>query len=175
MSNRYNLDAELTREQDEDYWDKTSVNLRIGARRCREYWNVFDRNKGINFAKDKLNEAYKLDEYALDFMDEDTWAFVTDDVDLASELIRVLELDFVHDFKTGLFFFDIFAFHEILMSYLYEGISGKSTGSFDDGAELYVHKGYGCYNSSQSRKIWLGEDVAAPTYLSQFKNKFMRM
>ena len=121
--------------------------------------------------KEKLVEVYDFREEDMYWLDSNEDYFITDDTDLASELIRVLDLDFIHDFKTGAFIFDIYARHELILSYLYEGINRKFASDIDDTAEQYVLDGYGCYHSTQDDWIMLGEDVALPKYLSQFKSK----
>lgn len=180
MINRYKLDTKLTKEQEEHFWSVSAENASIVARRAKEYWNVIDQNIGLKVAIERLNEAYadKFDEYGIDFIDGSEYAFVTDNHDLAADLIRILELDFIYDFKADVFIFDIWACHEAWLSYLYEAIHGRVRDNdmrTRDVAELYVQKGYGIYQSSQSYRIMIGEEVAVPPFLSQFKRRFLRI
>ncbi|USV40996.1 hypothetical protein [Xanthomonas phage BUDD] len=180
MKNRYKLDVLLTDEEEDKLWEMKKNNDPLYGRRISEYFHVVEHNRGMQFAIDRLNEAYAknfVDEYGIDFLDGSEYAFVTENHDLASELIRILELDFIYDFKADVFIFDIWACHEAWLSYLYERFKGRQRGTLRAGdvAERYVREGYGIYQSSQSYRIMIGEDVSIPSFLSQFKNRFLRI
>lgn len=136
------------------------------------YWRVAHLNLNVDNEAvcERLREAHGDDiAYAPER------AFVTDDVDIFNEIYRHLLIDFVCDFKSGLFFMDLYARHETLMGHIYESSSKKVFKSYDDAAEQYVIEGYGCFKSSQSSTIWLGEDVAIPSYLRPWKQNIKRM
>lgn len=97
--------------------------------------------------------------------------FVTDNTELAAEIYRHLQLDFVHDLTTGLTFIDMFAAHEVVMGQLYFLKSPKDDAlMYSDAAEKYVEKGLGFYKSSQSNIVWRGPDMIIPEWFRKFKN-----
>lgn len=174
--NRYNLDVKLTNEQFQELWEvrATSLSLKDLGRRVEEYWNIRDKSIPQDLVVKMLEAAYHIKDFDPSFIPP--CAFVTEDIDMATELIRILQMDFVHDFKSGLFFFDIFANHEILMGSIYQEVYPKTILlSFGDAADLYVESGMGCFKSSVNPVMWIGENVTIPSYLSQFKTKFERM
>lgn len=175
-TNRYNLGIDLEYGTPEyiEFWDECRIEGRRRGRRLEEYYTVRERNLGSEEGVLRLKEAYGLteDSYRDPYISD--CAFVTDDVDLASELIRVLGLDFVHDFKSGLFMFDLFGGHEIVMSCIAEASLNKGFKAYKDGGEAFLEKGLGCYMSSQYKTIWFGEDVALPQWAKPFKNQIKR-
>lgn len=177
--NRYNLDVELSKSQRDDFHrlralDYKSSDWGILGRRAEEYWNIRDKSIPVSLVVKMIEAAYHIKDFDPAFVP--TCAFITEDIDMATEMIRVLQMDFVHDFKSGLFFFDMFAHHEILMGSLYQEVFPKENHLyFTDAADKYVEKGMGCFNSSVNPVLWIGENVAIPSYLSQFKTKFERM
>jgi len=174
--NLYNLGSKIeygTPEYVE--WREENRGDRRRGRRFEEYFGVRDRDLGATKGRELLCEAYGID------LDSDhlphviEGAFVTDDHGLAGAMIRVIGLDFVYDFKSGLFMFDLFGGHEITMTYLMQAIKQEFIMDFKDGAEQYVTKGYGCFMSSQYPVIYLGEDVAIPQVIQPFKGMIRRM
>lgn len=128
------------------------------------YWKVWHQHIDVEKATQELEEAYKSNQYV-----NINRAFVIREVDLAETIIRQLPwMDFVYDIKTGLIFMDLFGGHEALMGQIYECITNKSM-NWEDGAELYVQKGYGIFRSSQSKRIMIGEATEIPSWLKSQK------
>lgn len=144
-------------------------------RRFEEYWNVIDKNlntvSGAEALEKRIFEAYGCDDHI--YLDP-RW-FVTDSVELFCEMYRLLRIDFVADFRTGLFFMDVFAGHEVLMTDLFELSKQKVPKACGaDLAEAYVVTGLGMFRSSQSPVVRLGEDVAIPDYFRPWKHNVER-
>lgn len=173
--NPYGLGAEVSID------DATEWRLeqrRKGIRwphRIEEYWSVKDKNLSLDLPalERRIIDAYGDPEGFLAL--EPRW-FATDDQALFMEMYRHLKMDFVADFRTGLFFMDVFAGHEVIMGQLFD-LTGKpcpkSCGG--DSAEAYVITGLGMFKSSQSPIVWIGPDVAIPDYFRGFKHNVQVM
>jgi hypothetical protein len=173
--NKYNLGVPLSQDQQDAVWEARSDEGRLG-RRVEEYWSIRDRGLSQDTARELIRQAYNLAEGGAQFVHFREGSFITDVEDIACEMIRVLNMDFVHDFASGIYVFDNFAHHEITMSGIFEAVANDPYGgSFEENAEDYITNGYGCFRSGVRPSIYIGENVSIPTYLSQFKQKFQRM
>lgn len=141
-------------------------------RRIEDYWHVRDRslNRDQEALERRILDAYKSD----DAVYLDLRWFVTDDVDLFVEMYRHLSIDFVADFASNLFFMDMFAGHEALMTQLFD-LTGKKPPRGKDAAEAYVLNGLGMFKSSQTPWVNIGPEVAVPDYFRPFKHRLERM
>lgn len=135
------------------------------------YMSVLEQNmfKNLNDSiriKQRLVEAYggsRLSWFP-------STCFVTDNEVLFVEMYKHLKLDFVADFRSGLFFVDLYAAHETLMT----SIEELSTPE-ENFPGNYISRGLGFYKSSQSNSVFIGEDVSIPHYFLPFKNRIERM
>lgn len=140
-----------------------------------DYWAVRDMNlvKDESALERRIVEAYGVPDVDSAYLILNENMFVTDRTDLFVEMYRHLRLDFVADFKSGLFFLDLYAQHETLMDQLFD-LTGKLRGS-NNGAEAYVKEGLGMFLSSQSSRVFLGPDTPIPDYFRPYKNFVERM
>ncbi|QYW02191.1 hypothetical protein CPT_Sonora_090 [Stenotrophomonas phage Sonora] len=138
------------------------------GRRADEYWAVRDRNLNTDEGRPALEQRI-LDAYKSDYgiVVWPRW-FVTDDSELFVEMFRHLSMDFVADFRSGLFFLDLYGTHSALMASLFD-LTGIKT-FVDAAAEAYIEGGYGMFKSSQRPRVNIGEDVAVPDYFRPYKN-----
>ena len=169
IANKYRLGEPVHWQVKHAYIEANGNDIYKFGRNFEDYFYVLDRNlnKDPDAVEARLLAAYDLDDDV--FIPIKDSCFVTDDEDLFVEMYRHLKLDFVHDFKSGLFFMDMFGGHEVFMNYLYEGIHGKKKYDWDKGAELYVIEGLGFFKSSQSSRVWIGPDVPIPDFFRPWK------
>lgn len=174
--NKYRLGVRLSPEEWQRYRAE-GYDTEIG-RHAEKYFIAWEQ-KNISRADAiaRLEEAYGVDPEKKEFNFLKHFSrvgLITDDHDLAADMIRMVDVDFVHDFKTDLFFMDVFALHELIMGYIYEAVFNETSTDMGVLAEKYLDKGMGCFNSSQTDKIYFGEDVMVPSFYNQFKNRVRR-
>jgi len=148
-------------------------------RQIGDYWGVreydLNRSQEDNDAIDnRILTAYNSPKESV-YVDRKI--FVTEDADLFCLLFDKVELDFVHDFKTGLFFIDMFAHHDLLMGQLYRLAKPRVYQNVPDEerGEQYVSEGLGMFMSSQSSTVFIGEDVAVPDFFRKWKHRLERL
>lgn len=86
---------------------------------------------------------------------------ITDDLRLARVMLD-RGVDFISDFRTGLFFFDLRGGHEIVMG----ALMTLHTGHAPPAGRLhsYIDTGLGMFRSSQSPKTEIGHDTPLPAW-----------
>lgn len=135
-------------------------------RRIRDYWLIKDQC--LMFSDSDALDKRIFDAYGAT-VSLPRSGFVTDDVNVFVELYRVLSLDFVYDFRTKLFFIDMYASHECLMASFYEALTGSKGYDYDKG-DKYILTGMGMFRSSQSKIIYIGPDVPVPEFFRPWKS-----
>lgn len=135
-------------------------------RNIEEYWHAWHLSLDRDDVERRIQTAYGISDN--DFTFRLPKCFITDDVNVFTEFRRHLSVDFVHDFKTGLFFMDLYANHQVLMGQLYE-MNQKRLGSWKDAADEYVRTGMGVMKSSQSAIIFISPNIAIPDFLRPWK------
>lgn len=85
---------------------------------------------------------------------------VTQDLRLARKMLD-RRIDFLADFKSGLFFFDLRGGHELFMDILFLLHIGKHCMD-DQRHHSYVDQGLGIFRSSQSPKVEVGANTVLP-------------
>lgn len=162
-----------------DYRGEQTVKKRLG-RRFEEYFSLRDFDMNINNHSD--SEPSPVEQKLLEIYgkpDESIWvpdgAFVTTNTDIFLQMFEHLRMDFVADFKSGMFFLDLFGGHEHFMSQLYLLNGGQRRKEYEQEAEEYVKTGMGFFKSTQSKRVFIGEDVAIPDYFRPYKNTLERI
>ena len=85
---------------------------------------------------------------------------ITQDLGLARKMLD-RRIDFIADFKSGLFFFDLRGGHEMFMEALFELHTGKTAGETKHG-QSYIDAGLGIFKSSQSPYVEVGANTVLP-------------
>lgn len=166
---------------DEEYEDCVLENFGKHGRRAEQYWRAiedcFDRAEAIKMVS-KGDDDFFGDYF---FEEPRNVGFITDDVSKFLVMYKKLGMDFVFDKRTGLFFMDLFAGHEMLRSILYQASGVKMPDgppwlSDEDKADLFLEKNMGFFKSSQSPTIWVGPDYSLPAELKvAFGNDIRRV
>lgn len=71
-------------------------------------------------------------------------------------------MDFVHDFRTGFFFVDMYACHQVVMRLLLEAHTHTDHYDTDQAADTYIERGMGVFRSSQSHRVWYSPAANIP-------------
>lgn len=135
-----------------------------------------------NDALKRLAIAYGLDEEAFfenpigDMLKDNRVGKYYDDASKYFTMGKIIDdgANFVYDFKSGIIFDELFAYHAVVMQAIIHEIRNtevkldtaleriKQIVARKDDADAYIEAGLGAFRSSVGRYIIIGEDVALP-------------
>lgn len=98
---------------------------------------------------------------------------VTQDMALARKMLD-RRIDFLADFRSGLFFFDLRGGHELFMDVLFKLYMGKDALTPVGVSHSYVDEGLGIFRSTQSPRVEIGTNTPIPTWAKLAKLDFNR-
>jgi hypothetical protein len=133
-------------------------------------WDTY-KDQHINYqdAEKILKRAYRFNPYEPILKDE---YFITQNGDVLKHVIDVAgvsEVNFICDFKSGLYLIDLSCFHEEIMARIFAAT--KNINWKFQYSDNYVERGLGVYKSSCSNVITISKNIAIPDCLKHIKQK----